>query len=180
MAAGGSAPSSRRCSRRWRPGGSCSGRAGAALATGRLARRVAPFDVLDPELELWREGVVDLLSRNLDGAGPIRSVAPTVIVRRWRGRADPRVGRGAGRATGAGLVVYGSLLGAGRDSVRFRATLLDVARGRTLEEWELGDEVERMDRLTDSLTLRVLQGLGRTRPIGAVRLAGPGPPTCPR
>ena len=140
---------------------------------------VAPFDVLDPKLELWREGVVDLLSRNLDGAGPIRSVAPTVVVRRWRGRADPESAAELGRATGAGLVVYGSLLGAGRDSVRFRATLLDVARGRTLEEWELGDEAERMDRLTDSLTLRVLQGLGRTRPIGAVRLAGLGSTNLP-
>jgi eukaryotic-like serine/threonine-protein kinase len=140
---------------------------------------VAPFDVLDPKLELWREGVVDLLSRNLDGAGPIRSVAPTVVVRRWRGRADPESAAELGRSTGAGLVVYGSLLGAGRDSVRFRATLLDVARGRTVEEWELGDETERMDRLTDSLTLRVLQGLGRRRPIGAVRLAGLGSTNLP-
>jgi tRNA A-37 threonylcarbamoyl transferase component Bud32/tetratricopeptide (TPR) repeat protein len=140
---------------------------------------VAPFDVLDPKLELWREGVVDLLSRNLDGAGPIRSVAPTVVVRRWRGRADRESAAELGRATGAGLVVYGSLLGAGGDSVRFRATLFDVARGRTLEEWELGDEAERVDRLTDSLTLRVLQGLGRTRPIGAVRLAGLGSTNLP-
>jgi len=140
---------------------------------------VAPFDVLDPRLELWREGVVDLLSRNLDGAGPIRSVAPTVVVRRWQGRADRESAAELGRATGAGLVVYGSLLGAGRDSVRFRATLLDVAQGRTLEEWELSDEAERMDRLTDSLTLRVLQGLGRTRPIGAVRLAGLGSTNLP-
>jgi serine/threonine-protein kinase len=140
---------------------------------------VAPFDVLDAKLELWREGVVDLLSRNLDGAGPIRSVAPTVVIRRWRGRADRESAAELGRATGAGLVVYGSLLGAGRDSVRFRATLLNVAQGRTLEEWELGDEAERMDRLTDSLTLRVLQGLGRTRPIGAVRLAGLGSTNLP-
>ncbi len=154
-------------------------RAGASLALDDSLVAVAPFDVLDPKLELWREGVVDLLSRNLDGAGPLRSVAPTVIVRRWRGRADPESAAELGRATGAGLVVYGSLLGAGRDSVRFRATLLDVARGRALEEWELGDEADRIDRLTDSLTLRVLQGLGRTRPIGAVRLAGLGSTSLP-
>jgi len=30
---------------------------------------VAPFDVLDPDLKLWHEGMVDVLSRNLDGAG---------------------------------------------------------------------------------------------------------------
>ena len=47
---------------------------------------VAPFDVLDPKLELWHEGLVDVLSRNLDGAGPLRTVSPTVVVRRWSGR----------------------------------------------------------------------------------------------
>ena len=75
-------------------------RAGAPQPLDGSLVAVAPFDVLDPRLELWREGVVDLLSRNLDGAGPLRSVAPTVIVRRWRGRADPESAAELGRATG--------------------------------------------------------------------------------
>ena len=29
-----------------------------------------------------------LLARNLDGAGPLRTVSPTLVVRRWEGRAD--------------------------------------------------------------------------------------------
>src|SRR5206468_2626371 len=50
---------------------------------------VAPFDVLGgSELALWREGLVDVLSRSLDGAGPLRTVSPTLVVRRWSGRAD--------------------------------------------------------------------------------------------
>src|SRR2546426_10244202 len=36
---------------------------------------VAPLDVLAPNLELWHEGLVDILSRNLDGAGPLRTVS---------------------------------------------------------------------------------------------------------
>jgi serine/threonine-protein kinase len=139
---------------------------------------VAPFDVLDPKLELWREGLVDLLSRNLDGAGPLRTVAPTVVVRRWSGRADPETARELGRRTGAGLVLYGSMLSTGPDSIRVQATLLDVARGNTIEEWELRDRTDRVDRLTDSLTIRVLQGLGRSRP-GGVRLAGYGSRSLP-
>jgi serine/threonine-protein kinase len=135
---------------------------------------VAPFDVVDPQLQLWREGLVDLLSRNLDGAGPLRTVSPTVVVRRWHGRADPESAGDLGRRTGAGLAVYGSLLSAGRDSVRMRATLFDVAHGRAVEEWDLRDASDRVDRLTDSLTIRVLQGLGRTRPIGSVRLTSFG------
>ena len=39
---------------------------------------VAPFDVVDPDLKLWHEGMVDVLARNLDGAGPLRTVSPTV------------------------------------------------------------------------------------------------------
>jgi eukaryotic-like serine/threonine-protein kinase len=140
---------------------------------------VAPFDVLDPKLQLWREGLVDVLSRNLDGAGPLRTVSPTVVVRRWSGRADPESAGELGRRTGAGLALYGSLLSSGRDSVRIRVTLLDVAHRNTMDEWELRDAADRVDRLTDSLTMRVLQGLGRTRPIGSVRLTSFGSTSLP-
>ena len=60
---------------------------------------VAPFDVLAPNLELWHEGLVDILSRNLDGAGPLRTVSPSVVVRRWSGRADPPSATEAARAS---------------------------------------------------------------------------------
>src|SRR5688572_28999609 len=43
---------------------------------------IARFDVLDPSLELWREGLGDILSRSLDAAGPLRTVSPTVALRR--------------------------------------------------------------------------------------------------
>jgi eukaryotic-like serine/threonine-protein kinase len=140
---------------------------------------VAPFDVLDPALALWREGLVDLLSRNLDGAGPLRTVPPTTVIRRWQGRADPESAAELGRRTGAGLALYGSVLGAGRDSVRLRATLFDVVRQRAIDEWETADEAGRVDRAADSLTLRVLQSLGRTRAIGAAKMAPFGSTSLP-
>jgi eukaryotic-like serine/threonine-protein kinase len=140
---------------------------------------VAPFDVLDSKLGLWREGMVDLLSRNLDGAGPLRTVSPTVVVRRWSGRADPESAAELGRRTGAGLALYGSLLSAGRDSVRVRATLFDVRRQSTVEEWELTEVADRVDRLADSLTFRLLRGLGRTRPVSSVRFASFGSSSLP-
>src|SRR5262249_12464352 len=65
---------------------------------------VAPFDVPDARLALWREGLVDLLSRNLDGAGPVRSVPPTTVIRRWSGRADRPSAQALGRSTGARVV----------------------------------------------------------------------------
>jgi len=132
---------------------------------------VAPFEVLAPSLGLWREGLVDLLSRNLDGAGPLRAVPPTTVIRRWEGRADPESAAELGRRTGARLALFGSVLSAGRDSVRLRATLYDVEARRAVEELETTDGADRVDRAADSLTLGVLRAIGRTRAIGAVRLA---------
>jgi serine/threonine-protein kinase len=70
-----------------------------ALADDLVA--VAPFDVLDPALAVWSEGMVDVLARNLDGAGPLRTVAPTSVIRRWRGRADRSSAAALGSASGA-------------------------------------------------------------------------------
>ncbi|HEX5077396.1 MAG TPA: serine/threonine-protein kinase [Gemmatimonadaceae bacterium] len=125
---------------------------------------VAPFDVAAPALLLWKEGLVDVMSRSLDGAGAIRAVPASVVVHRWRGRADSASARALGRATGARLVVYGGLLAAG-DSVRATVSLLDVRTGRTVSEFERRDVSARMDRLSDSLTLGVLRELGRSRRI---------------
>jgi serine/threonine protein kinase/tetratricopeptide (TPR) repeat protein len=140
---------------------------------------VAPFDVPDPKLSLWREGLVDVLSRNLDGVGPLRSVPPTTVIRRWSGRADRLSAPALGRRTGARLVVFGSLIGAGPDSARLTVTALDVLEERPLAEIELRDAANRMDRLADSLTVRLLRELGRTRRIEAFRTAPLGSTSLP-
>ena len=135
---------------------------------------VAPFDVLDPKLDLWHEGLVDVLSRNLDGAGPLRTVSPTVVVRRWSGRADPTSAEELGRRTGARLTVFGNIVGAGLDTVRISASILDAASGNVVAQVERRDLTARMDRLSDSLTVALLRELGQTRPIAAVRLSSFG------
>jgi serine/threonine-protein kinase len=140
---------------------------------------VAPFDVPDPKLALWREGLVDLLSRNLDGAGPLRSVPPTTVIRRWRGRADRLSASELGRRTGARLIVFGNLIGAGPDSVRLTATALDATSERPLAELELRDDADRMDRLADSLTLRLLRELGRSQRIHVLRTGSLGSTSLP-
>ena len=140
---------------------------------------VAPFDVPDGRLSLWREGLVDVLSRNLDGAGPVRTVPSTTVIRRWSGRADRPSAADLGRRTGARLVVFGSLIGAGPDSARLTATAFDVAENRPLADIELRDAADRMDRLADSLTVRLLRELGRTRRIGVFRATAMGSTSLP-
>ena len=141
---------------------------------------VAPFDVLEPNLTRWREGLVDVLSANLDGAGPLRTVSPTMVVHSWSGRGDQAGGVNLGRRTGAGLVVLGTVIGAGGDSARVTARWLDVATGKVLGEVvEIRDMTSRMDRLTDSTTVRLLRELNRTRPIGAFQHASLGARSLP-
>jgi hypothetical protein len=132
---------------------------------------VAPFDVRGAELASWGEGIVDYLSRSLDGAGPLRTVSPSTFLRRWSGRADPASAQALGRRTGSGLVVFGSVIKAAGDSLRLRATLLDVGSGNTTAEVEVSGDTLSIDRLADSLAVALLAGLGRTRPVGAVRNA---------
>ena len=130
---------------------------------------VAPFDVLDPSLQLWREGLGDILSRTLDGAGPIRTVSPTVVLRRWSGRADEASAQELSRRTGAGLVVYGAVVPQGRDSVTLRAALLERGGRTAKSDVEVVGEATRIGELADSLGIKVLRVLSRSRPIGSVR-----------
>jgi len=123
---------------------------------------VAPFDVLDPSLQLWHEGMVDLLSRNLDAGGSLRTVSPSTVVRGWSGRADTESATALGRRTGARLALMGTILGSGRDSVRMDATLVDVAGGRTLGQFQFGDASDHVARLADSLSVAVWRLLSRT------------------
>ena len=159
---------------------------GAFLLRGRAKQRldanvlvVAPFNVLSPELTLWKEGVVDVLARNLDGAGPIRTISPSIVVQGWAGHADRQSVGSLARRTGAGLAVFGTLEKFGRDSVRGALTMFDANSGAVLSELRRSDHAERMDRLLDSLTVGILRELGRTRPIGDVRLAGVGSSSLP-
>ena len=144
---------------------------------------VAPFDVIAPDAEtrmLWREGIVDVLTRKLDGAGPLRSVSSAVVLKRWKGRADAASAASLGARTGAGLVVYGTVLSVGADSIELSATLYDVRRGASIGiEVERRDVTSQMARLADSVSLGLLRELGRTRPIGAVRSSSLGSTSMP-
>jgi serine/threonine-protein kinase len=130
---------------------------------------VAPFEVLEPSLQVWQEGMGDVLSRTLDGAGPIRTVSPTVVLRRWSGRADRTSAEELGRRTGAGLILYGAVEARGRDSVTLRAALLDRAGGMGKTDIEVSGEAARIAELADSLGIRALRVLSPARAIGSAR-----------
>jgi len=140
---------------------------------------IAPFEVLDSSLALWREGMGDVLSRYLDGAGPLSTVSQTVVFKHWAGRSDRSSATALGQRTGAGLVVFGNAISKGGDSVLLRASVLRLAEGGATEEVEVAGEQERMGDLADSLGHGILEALGRSRPIGAVRQASLGAGSLP-
>ena len=120
------------------------------------------------------EGLVDLLSRNLDGAEGLRSVDPgtvlTTVVRSGGAAAlDAEGGRAVARRLGAGLYVLGSVLAAG-GRLRIQAVLYDqeplpsAAIPQASVEGDTSDLFELVDRLSRDLLV------GRSRGV-STRLA---------
>ena len=76
-------------------------------------------------------------------------------------------------------MVFGQVVPAGADSVRLSATIYDVRRERSAAEVEVRDNRQRIDRIADTLAVRLLREVGRTRPVGAVRFASLGSTSLP-
>ncbi|CAN5473825.1 hypothetical protein BH09GEM1_BH09GEM1_43060 [soil metagenome] len=150
-----------------------------AAPSGAINLAVAPFEVLDPQLALWKEGMVDVLSRNLDGAGPLRALSPSVTIKRWEGHAERAAAIEFGKRVGAQIVMYGQLQSSGRDFVNARLWILDTDRDAAPIEIEVRDSVARMDRVSDSLSVRSLAAIGKMRTIGAAQLASLGSSSLP-
>ena len=127
---------------------------------------IAPFNAPTAELALWREGMVDVLSRNLDGAGPLRTVSPTVSIKGFAPVTDRSTATDLARRTHAQYAIFGTLVGSSRDSVRIRASLVDIAHDR-VEDFE--DRDSTVEAAAEKITRWALEVLGRTHRIGAVR-----------
>ena len=140
---------------------------------------VAPFEVLDPRLALWKEGMVDVLSRNVDGAGPIRAISPSVAVKQWEGRADRASATAFAKKVGAQVVLYGQLQSIGNDLVDAKVWIANADGDAAPIEVDARDSSSRMDRITDSLSVRVLSVLGREHTVGPARLASLGSGSLP-
>jgi tetratricopeptide (TPR) repeat protein len=115
------------------PGPSFGPEEAAADAAG-VGVAVLPFSVNGAEMEVWREGMVDVLAGNLDGAGGLRTIDPRTVMSRWRGTVgdgeDPELGvmLEVARSAGARYAVVGSAVRIG-DEVRLNTQIYDVVGG---------------------------------------------------
>src|SRR5687768_14286599 len=122
---------------------------------------VLPFKVSAPgQLSYLEDGVVDLLSRNLDGAEGLRTIAPEIILRAVA-RAKKEAGAPGNRIAqdvGAAVYVDGSIHQSG-DSVRIYAQFRTVKSGSESdapEQVSVQGDAARVLQLVDRLTAELL------------------------
>ncbi len=136
---------------------------------------VMPFTVRDASLDVWREGMVDILARSLDGAGALRTVSPSTSIAKSTARGDVTTAVALGSTVGAGLVVFGELSPMGKDSVRARVAVVDVLRGTVQHNVDVSGEATRIDALADSVSIQLLRALGATGALaGGARMSSLG------
>jgi TolB-like protein len=139
-----------------------------AVSTTRLA--VLPFSTAAAkDLAYLGPGMVDLLSRNLDGGGDLRTLDPGSVLTALRKAGvsadEAAEARGVARKLGAGQVVHGSVTAAG-PRLRIQAELVptDVEAASPLSQAVVeGDSIELfalVDRLAAELLAERPQGPG--------------------
>ena len=122
---------------------------------------ILPFTVHGADLEVWREGMVDLLSMGLDGTGGIRAIDSRTLLARWHQDAGAgRVGElaqalGIARETGAQYALVGSAAAAGQ-LIRLRADVYDVETGASVGPVQVEGPRDSMLTLVDRLGIQTL------------------------
>ena len=139
------------------------------------AQRIAvlPFRTSGPDVELLGEGLVDLLSTNLDGVGGINTVEPRTVLQRWRERGSSAALDDALAVAGdvdAGAVLLGSVVQTGT-AVRLSADLY-ARDGSKLGHAQVDGPADSVLALVDGLSLSLMREVWRSsEPLPSLRLA---------
>lgn len=133
---------------------------------------VLPFSASGPDVEFWREGMVDALSTSLDGLAGLRAIDSRTVLARWReaapgeGSPDLEKALAAGRRTGARFAVLGNIVSTG-SRVQLAGDVYELESGRKLgtARADGSSHADSAFALVDRLTLATLQIV--PRPEGA-------------
>ena len=120
---------------------------------------VLPFRVTGEELGPWREAMVDLLSRNLDGLGGLRAIDSRTTLARWNetvGDADADLDKAleAARRAGARWALLGTAVDVG-SAVRVTADVHDAVTGARLDGVRMEGRPDSVAQLVDALSIDV-------------------------
>jgi eukaryotic-like serine/threonine-protein kinase len=154
--------------------------AGATVASaGVNSVAVLPFRSVGPGLELWQEGMVDLLSINLDGSWGLRTIPARTVLSRWHRKlgnrgsaADQEAVLVAARDLGAARAISGSIVGSGT-GLRLIAEMYDVKTGEVRGRAQVEGPTDSVPALIDRLSLELLRsGMLATSDSTIVSLRG--------
>ncbi|MGH7588303.1 MAG: adenylate/guanylate cyclase domain-containing protein, partial [Gemmatimonadota bacterium] len=125
---------------------------------------ILPFDVRGTEHETMREGMVDLLTTNLDGAGGLRAIDSRTVLAEWRervpGEQTPALATALqiAAATGARYAIVGNVVPIG-DDMRVLADVHDLESGESLGRDQVEGSPDSIFRLVDDLSIALLRRL---------------------
>ena len=149
-----------------------------ALADAAPGIAVLPFSVQGDGLDVWREGAVDLVSSNLDGAAGLRAIDSRTLLARWREAVregeepDLATSLEVARSTGARYAVIGSAVALGRD-LRLSADIYELAGGQSLGQAQVQGSPDSVYMLVDRLSIETLRTIlgGDARDLPRIELA---------
>lgn len=126
---------------------------------------VLPFRTNGDQIAYLGEGIVDLLSTNLDGMPGLRMIDPAAVIavsNRHRSGEDGALPAGFDRSIavemGANYAISGSAVQAGSNTVNLVAQAHDVSSGEPLgPSVEVTGTLDRPDRLVDQLSVALIQ-----------------------
>ena len=147
----------------WRPLGSGLGPGEARADVAGVGLAVLPFSVRGADTELWGEGMVDLLSTNLDGVAGLRTIDPATILARLRGGADADLADKlqVARDVHARYALIGSTVAAGRQ-VRVSAELHDIEADTVVARVQAEGSPDSVLALVDALSVELVRALATT------------------
>lgn len=124
---------------------------------------VLPFEVRGEDLEVWREGMIDLVSTNIDIFPKLRAVASRTVLARWReaganGPADLTGALDVARRTHAHYAVIGSVIGT-REGLRIRGELFDLQTGAKVGEAATEGPPDSIFAIVDRLSVALMDPL---------------------
>jgi serine/threonine protein kinase/tetratricopeptide (TPR) repeat protein len=123
---------------------------------------VMPFAVRGSQLAYLRDGMADLLSTKLDGAGNLATVDPRAVYRAVAGYQDdldPERAATAAERLGARWYVLGSVVAAG-PSLQVSASLFDRTAGVTaVQRGEVQGAADSVFSLVDQVATKLLAGM---------------------
>lgn len=149
---------------------------GAPVVAGAETIAVLPFSTSGSGVELMGEGMVDLLSTNLNSVGGIHAVDPRIVLTRWKkqgvsGGADVQTALTVARSVKAQAALVGSIVATG-PRVRLSADLYGPD-GKSLARAQVDGAADSVLALVDDLSRSLVRAIWQSKePVPNLRVSG--------